>query len=412
MKLKPRSVSLITCFLLSSHSYADGFSIQHGSPTIAYSLPLQKFVKTITTYQPENPALNQRLQKTIDYYQRIHILKTAYKKNYTIDCIPFAEQPALIDNPALAQSLLPAMMNTTKNNLDTLKKMGSHFDFNPATECPLGSVALLRPSKAMLTSEAANTKIAPNRSSTHYNLLAAGYSWEQGVTPQGDLIYIPTQANQAYFKGPQNQYVSPANLADHSLDQFWYTTNIFHPREVLTYSVEFGIIASSYFTTTPATSIFVFASIDNYGSNSCYNLLCPNFIQAPGTTPIGVPITNTNADYIFQVKHVENPGFQPGYYLTLVTRGASANANASTLLGYYPDSLYAPANRPQQFSAGAEVYANAPGDGTIMYGNYANPCAGYAGPKQIGLTTRNGNNFTYSMSTGPAPYGLIWNFGQ
>jgi hypothetical protein len=143
--------------------------------------------------------------------------------------------------------------------------------------------------------------------------------------------------------------------------------------------------------------------------------MCPNFIQAPGTTPLGVPITNKNSDFVFQVTHATSPGFQPGYYLTLITRNtlASQQNNSTTLLGYYPNSLYVPVDRlPKNFSAGAEVFADAAGNGTIMYGNYANPCVGYNGLKQIGLTTRNGNNFTFSTSMGPPPYGLIWNFGQ
>jgi hypothetical protein len=173
------------------------------------------------------------------------------------------------------------------------------------------------------------------------------------------------------------------------------------------------VIASAYFTALPSTSIFVFASVDNYGNNSCYNLECPNFIQSPGTLPLGVPITNKNTDFILQVKHVTTTGFQPGYYLTVVAHNTSGKntKSSNTLLGFYPASLYATVNLPAYFSEGAEVYAT-PNNGTTMYGNCANPYAGYTGPKKIGLLTNNGNNFTYSTANGPSPYGLIWKFGQ
>jgi len=74
--------------------------------------------------------------------------------------------------------------------------------------------------------------------------------------------------------------------------------------------------------------------------------------------------------------------------------------------------LYSPEHRPRFFSEGAEVYASAPGNGTLLYGSCANPYAGYNGPKQIGEFTENNNHFPFSMTMGPAPYGLIWNLGH
>lgn len=413
MKNLPSRMLPITLLLLSSPLFADGFSVQPGKPTLATSLALQSYVKTISAFQPETAALNERLKKTLAYYSQVHILKTVTTRNYTVDCVPFAEQPALIDKPELAQSLLPAIIQSTQSNFEHLQKIGRFADFNAAEQCPLGSVAMLRPTKAMLTSRLANEKKAPSRNGLKDPLTFGGYTWEQGEKPDGSNIYIRTEANQAYFKAPQKQYVNPLYSGDHSLNQFWYTKDINRPHETLTYSVEFGIINSSYFTDTniPSTAIFVFASIDNYGNKSCYDLECPNFIQAPNNLVLGAPVSTT-ADYVFRVTHATRAGFVPGYYLTLVVHDpANPRNNTNALLGFYPDALYTTEHRPTEFSAGAEVYAGEPFNGSLMAGNYVNPCAGYPGPKQIGMYSENGNVFPYTTSY-VNPYGLIWNFGQ
>lgn len=414
MKLYRIVLFLIAIWNISYVTHADTFSAPiDRSPTINHSLNLQKYVTRIANYQTESSALKRRVHQTIAYYKKIHILKTITTTKYTIDCIPFAEQPALIDRP-LAKNLLKSVREATKKSLPALKKMGSNFEFNPATQCPLGSVALLRPTKVMLTSTRANKKIAP---ATEHSIATplhfhGGYSHQIGADNASNLISILTEASQAYFKGPQNQSVVSNNSSDHSLNQFWFLNKTYQ-QSGPTYSVEFGIIASEYFTTPASTSIFVFASIDDYGSNSCYNLVCGNFVQLPNTPVLGSP-TNTNMDYIFQVTHTTLTQYinSPAYYLTLLTHDA-ASSSASVLLGYYADSIYpSPSELPQYFSAGAEVYADNPDDGTQMSGNYMLPYVGYNGPLQIEFITENSNYFPYYSSNGPEPYGLIWHLGQ
>ena len=390
MKKKYLGFCLITNLFVSHYANADNFSASFASPTITESSELIDYLDSISQYQPEVSELNERLQKTIDYYQRVHILKTVKNINYTVDCIPFAEQPALIDSPNLAENLLEQVKKSTNQNFALLKEVGSHFEFNSATECPFGSVAILRPLKAMLTSKFLVKKGLEQITSGQDNFImtnGAGYTWEQGVTPNNQIIKIPTQKAEAHFKGPQLLSVTSANRSDHSIDQFWLTNTSSNR----TYSVEFGLIASGYFTTTPSTSIFIYASVDNYASHSCYNVYCSNFIQAPGTPAFGVPISNKNADYIFQVNH-ETSSSDSGFYLTLVTYDYSANnpQKVSTVLGYYPDRIYPSASvLPNAFSVGAEVYAEYPGDGSKMSGNYVNPYADFQGQKQIGIFSQN-----------------------
>ena len=413
MKAKHLGFCLITNLFVLNYANADNFSASTASPTITESSELKNYVDSISRYQPDVPELNERLQKTIDYYQKVHILKSVKKTNYTVDCIPFAEQPALIDAPYLAENLLNQVKMSTNQNLAVLKELGTHFEFNAATECPFGSVAILRPSKAMLTSKSVVKKGLKQITSQQDNFLMSnggGYTWEQGVTSNNQIIQIPTQKAEAYFKGPQLQSVTSTNSDDHSIDQFWLTNSSSDG----TYSVEFGLIASQYFTINASTSIFIFASVDNYGSNSCYNVQCSNFIQAPGTPALGVPISNNKTDYIFQVNH-ETSSSQSGFYLTLVAYDSFVKnpKKVSIVLGYYPDNIYPSASAlPNDFSVGAEVYADYPGDGTTMYGNYVNPYADYQGQKQIGIMTQNSNYFPFYSSKEPAPYGLIWHFGQ
>ena len=408
MKIKSLALLLLV-FFNPSYATVDGFTVQKSDPTFAHSFELQQYVNTISGYQPETTMLEERLQKSIAYYQRVHILKTVKKNAYTVDCIPYAEQPSLIDNPELAKRLLPRVMQGTKDNLESLKKMGDFFDFNTAKECSIGSVAIVRPSKFMLTSKAVNQKVSPKSLG-----LGGAYTWEQGYTPEGDSIYINTQASQAYFKAPQQQYIGPHNLSGHSLNQFWYTNDV--NQGAHEYTTEFGIIDTRYLTGQNITSIFVFASVDGYGSRSCYNLSCPNFVQNPGTLPFDVPIASPNTDFIFQVKHITTPGFRPGFYLTLIAHNPSSSnlESSSTLLGFYPESIYRDQRKlPNLFSAGGEVSIDDSSDHeTRMAGNYANPYVGYNLPKQIGELSQSGNCFPASTSSGPAPYGLIWNLGQ
>lgn len=391
-----------------SYATVNGFIVPKSDPTFIHSVELRQYVSTISGYQPETNSLEEQLQKSIKYYQRVHILKSVKKNAYTVDCIPFAEQPALIDNPQLAESLLSQTIQETKDNLESLKKMGNFFDFNTAKECPMGSVAIVRPSKLMLTSKAVNQKISPK------SLTSGGYTWEQGFTPEGDGIYINTQASQAYFKAPQQQHVGPHNLIGHSLNQFWYTNDVYQGAHE--YTTEFGIIDTRYLTHQDVTSIFVFASVDGYGDQSCYNLRCPNFVQNQGTLPFEVPIASANTDFIFQIKHINTPGFRPGFYLTLIAHNPSLSnsQSSSTLLGFYPESIYQDQNKlPHLFSAGGEVAIDDNSDHeTRMAGNYANPYVEYNQPKQIGEASQTGNCFPASTSFGPPPYGLIWNLGQ
>ena len=417
MKLGALVIFFIAGCFMSGIANADNFAAQQGSPTFYYSLELQDYVKTIAKYQPETASLKKRLLNTIEYYKKIHILKTINKINYTVDCIPFAEQPTLI-NQAPDKMMLEAVKTRTKNNLVALKKMGDNFDVNPASQCPLGSVALLRPSRVILTSKQANKKRAPGRAIPTYSptRILGGYSYELGENHSGELISILTDANQAYFKGPQNQFVEKNNAVDHSLDQFWFTNNTYQQATPV-YSVEFGIIASAYFTNTASTSIFVFASVDNYGNSSCYNIECGNFVQFPNTPVLGSP-ANTGLDYIFQVSHTTLNQYlnNAAYYLTLVTHNSSNNNpgnSSSILLGYFADSIYPSAlDLPQYFSAGSEVYSDRPHNGTRMYGNYMTPYVGYMGALQIQFSSENHNFFPYYTSNGPAPYGLIWHLGQ
>ena len=403
---------LVTSLFLYTAAKAENNSFQNKNTVVEGSPNITNYLNTISHYQPEVIELSERIQNTVDYYQKVHILKTFQNKEYTVDCIPFTEQPSLIDSPELAQKLLKEF--NKKNHPKSLEEIGKNFDFNSATECPNESVGIIRPSQTSLSSRSTMKKSLDDSLLSEANETSestAGYTWQVGVTPLNKIIYINKNHGEAYFKGPQLQTVTSSNQDNHSLDQFWL---LYTGKNKERYSVEFGIMASGYFTTHPSTSIFVFASIDNYTAKSCYNLGCPGFIQFPKTPVVGIPILNKNADYIFKVHHKKAKDFASGYYLTLEIKDPlkKKSHKESVILGYYPDSIYPVDNLPNTFSAGAEIYADAPANGTILYGNYVNPLEGYYRKKQIGTFTQNKNNFPFYTVKEISPYGLVWKFGQ
>nr|BFD31561.1 hypothetical protein GTC16762_11790 [Pigmentibacter ruber] len=386
------------------------FEVLDNQNSIATSIA--NYTNELTAQNGRSSKVIERQQKIVSYYIRVHILKTFKNKDFTVDCIPFIEQPSLIDNPELGQKLLIEFNNINSRN--SLQKSGHLFAFNTAEQCPENSVGIIRPTDVIVNSES-SLKIAL----TENNLLelnsnsdsTAGYSWQVGVTPENKIIYLNQDHGEAYFKGPQSQAVASDNQDDHSLDQFWL---LYTGENKTRYSVEFGILASKYFTTLPATSIFIYASVDNYSDKSCYNLGCSGFIQFPSTPVLGVPLTNKGADYIFKVKHVKNKQEQSGFYLTLEAKEPTVSLfnKHSVTLGFYPESIYPKGMLPNTFSAGAEVYATAPENGTVLYGNYVWPVDGYYRKKQIGMFSQNKNIFPFYSRHELIPLGLVWKFGQ
>lgn len=405
-----KSLSL-ACLIIMQTATAENFSSQQMNVESMQELSISNYLNTISHFQPETFELLEKLQNTLSYYQRVHILKTFKSSEYTVDCIPFAEQPSLIDKPELAKKLLQELKN--KNNFKSLKEIGNYFEFNAAMKCPNESVGIIRPSENILSSRAALKKGFDAENLQHYNDTTdstAGYTWQVGVTPSNKVIYIKKDHGEAYFKGPQLQKVTETNKDDHSLDQFWLLSNSKNKER---YSVEFGIMASAYFTLHPATSIFVYASVDNYGGKSCYNLGCSGFIQLPNTPIVGVPITHKNEDYIFKVAHKKTKDSKAGFYLTLEIRDSKAKKlhKVNVTLGFYPESIYPTDALPNSFGAGAEIYADAPANGTILYGNYVNPLEGYYRKKHIGMFTQNKNEFPFYIKK-EEPYGIVWKLGQ
>ncbi len=411
MKKKISKSLFLYCLFFLQNTSAEPLSSAQIKLQNLEDLSITTYLNSISHLQPKTFELLEKLQNTVNYYQRVHILTTIKTKEYTVDCIPFAEQPSLIDKPQLAQKLLQELKN--KNNFKSLKEIGNYFEYNAATECPDDSIGIIRPTENALTSHVTlkkglNTEELLQNDSTENT---AGYTWQVGVTSTNKVIYIKKDHGEAYFKGPQLQKVTDTNKDDHSLDQFWLLNSTKNNER---YSVEFGIMASSYFTEHPATSIFIYASVDNYGDKSCSNLSCPGFIQLPKTPVVGVPITDKSVDYVFKVTHKKTKDSKAGYYLTLEIRDSKVKKfhKVNVTLGFYPENLYPVDALPNSFGAGAEIYADAPANGTILYGNYVNPLEGYYRKKQIGMFSQNKNEFPFYTKNEAFPYGLVWKLGQ
>ena len=138
---------LVTSLFLYTAAKAENNSFQNKNTVVEGSPNITNYLNTISHYQPEVIELSERIQNTVDYYQKVHILKTFQNKEYTVDCIPFTEQPSLIDSPELAQKLLKEF--NKKNHPKSLEEIGKNFDFNSATECPNESVGIIRLQKVL-----------------------------------------------------------------------------------------------------------------------------------------------------------------------------------------------------------------------------------------------------------------------
>ena len=130
MSLCSSLLAFILLLISFNSACADNFFAPKSKPTFYHSTALQNYVKNISNYQPESNGLKKRLRETILYYKKVHITKTIIQGNNTIDCIPFVEQPALINNPALVESLVPFVREVTVKNIQSLKKMKSKFVMN------------------------------------------------------------------------------------------------------------------------------------------------------------------------------------------------------------------------------------------------------------------------------------------
>lgn len=292
--------------------------------------------------QSANIFLNDLKLKTIDYYSKINITKSIVKDGYVVDCIPFTQQPGVID---LSES---GKMNALKLNQQAQdnKFDFSSFDFN-SRDCPLSDVGIPRLRLEHLINE--NTHAFTKAPLTE---LVKGIS-ECGTArvvsqpytlidyTSGGVFVVLGLGDNVSAKIP---FVSAGSA--HSLNQMWWIAN----RTLPLCSLEAGWIQSNYFTSQSSTALFAFSTPDGYSGSDYDNYnLQGGFVSYSGMPTLGTPVNEVQ--YLFEYKVLPD---RMGYELILAPY-ANYNIGKSFSIGYYPIQRFLEVPFFSKFTIGSET---------------------------------------------------------
>jgi|GEM_PF-2927881 len=333
-------------------------------------LTTQAYIDSLKQVDLSNETdLNLARNNLIAYYGQVQVDKTTSSGGVVIDCVPFNQQPALI-------------------NVDTATRehalMLSQQSVQNGQVCPSGNIGVVRVPVRVFT-----------------NKLHAGIFKHSvnNVLPYDDGGYMYYQSSNATLINQDNQGIfvainagsdmadiqNSSNNPQHYLQQEWWISgsgsNIA--------SLETGIITSNYFSTDSSgnpimtKSIFVFSTPNAYsdsttaGNNANQYNLAGGFIQTNNLITFGAPIGNQQYVLSYLKK-------SDGYHLLVspVTLNASGNyqMGATTDIGYWPIERYSGYGNsfpyPPNFTAltsGFEIdqqnttaISSTPNDGTLI----------------------------------------------
>ena len=347
----------------------------------------QEYANQIAQIKNSNSELRLIQQNLVDYYSKVEPTKTINLPDVTIDCVPFNQQPALINkNTEKISQINKELANKIVNQKPA--KL-TQFSLTP-DDCPTGSVAIVRPplnniANGMLS--AFNKQPSSNDDLSNYNWVQASESGNVNYGEYNLTLQAPSSTSSIFDANFNPTMVMPVLDGSHVINQSWWTSDNERPYLM---TLETGLIKSAYFTQNETVSIFVFSTVSGYGpgpAGGCYNLSCGDFIQYPNTPALGVPITPTNGTYKFTYQAI-NQGYE------MVLSFSSPTDNWSYPIGYYPRERYSTDNPLTDnpfviYSAGAEIEAGNQVDqfyinGTLyaMYYNLTNilPIGDYFSP--------------------------------
>ena len=308
----------------------------------------------------------------VNFYRNTTIDKSFVDDNgVTVDCIPFKKQLALIDQP---QSFIDQAYHNYQ----------LHGPSAPQdTRCPVGDVLMARPLIDTMNShdpsaffknppkdQKSQTKPSNNQKPPRYV-----YNWVQ--TP---YRHFNTDWDIAYASLSMGSKPSLASYSSfgHSLGQMWVLTDGNYDR----HSLEAGIVRDVQHSTEMGfqPTFFIFASVDGYGQDSCYNGLCGHFIQFPNTPLINdIPDTPSHIlgyhgptdiyTFAFRQAQQDDNTHRYNYYLSRSNGVIDPAENKTQLktdtLGYYDFSTAdVDTSNPQYFkkvSAGGELVVDEAG---------------------------------------------------
>jgi hypothetical protein len=273
---------------------------------------------------------------------------------YIVDCVPFDQQPGLINASAADKATAIALNN---KHLAAMAKAGNGsdkiaagFDFK-VTMCPESTVALARvdannlqayikvapPQKIMMAQNQSNSgqsNLSVN-SAVNSSLNSAtvgsspGYSWIQSYISNG-TINTPGYYVSFISPDPQlsNNYMA-TNSNGHSLNQLWWLDK--QNTDSFVYSLEAGWITQPLYQQV-STELFVFSTPDGY-TGSAYDRYNQDggFIQYSDTpVTMGTPLTSAQKFTLSFVALPNNNGYELRYSANGTTQG----------IGYYAMSRF------------------------------------------------------------------------
>ena len=293
-----------------------------------------------------NQSFEQLRQQLITYYSKVPVVQTVEAKGYTVDCIPFDQQPGLINASAADKATADAL---NKQHLAAMAKVGnavnnitSGFDFK-MTMCPESTVAIARIgvnelSNYIKVAQSQQATIGQNQNNSNYQnyttdntnndnvTLSPGYSWIQSYLGNGESAAPAGYSVSFLSPDPalSNKYM-PINSNGHSLNQLWWLDK--QNTSSFVYSLETGWITDTA-NQQATTQLFVFSTTDGYtgtNQNDQYNQ-AGGFIQYSDTpATVGTPLTSSQKFTLSFVLLPNNSGYELRY-----------SANATTLgMGFY-----------------------------------------------------------------------------
>lgn len=289
-----------------------------------------------------NQSVEQLRQQLIAYYSKVPVVQTVEAKGYTVDCIPFDQQPGLI-NASAADKATAEVLN--KQHLAAMAKAGNSggvaadgFDFK-SNMCPESTVAIARmdadnlsnyikvlPSQLLISEQNqndSNHQNYPTDATNNGNVtLSPGYSWIQSYLSNGESAAPAGYSVSFLSPDPalSNKYM-PTNSNGHSLNQLWWLDK--QNTSSFVYSLETGWITEAINQQT-STELFVFSTTDGYtggSSNDQYNQ-AGGFIQYSDTpATVGTPLTTSQKFTLSFVLLPNNSGYELRYSANGTTQG-------------------------------------------------------------------------------------------
>lgn len=315
-------------------------------------------------------ALSQARDHIAQYYSKVKIDVSVYKEGYVVDCIPFEQQPGLIDAPESEKRLaLKRSIKVRNYDFDDLS-----FDFK-ATDCPEGDVGIPRPHLAHFTRGNHHALFKYPREMREAS--REGFFADSECREDISVLSERTSDGYAYVVSPLQNIVAdsvsvtlglgpvvgepPPVLTpglSHSLNQLWWLTT---PGKMLgseTVSLETGWIRSNYWppdAPVMRTSLFAFSTPDGYGNDKLRNLYNyqGGFIGYKNALTLETPVNNVN--YKFSYRKISL-----GYELTLQSFHRLENGvydfGSVIPVGYYPMSHYVTPPNFSYLQVGSEVF--------------------------------------------------------